>query len=77
MLEKMGRVRSYSIVTKTGFITFDDNSEDLQIHYHTLKANGMELLRRGQKVLLLIEKKGSHKEITAIEKLPLTDEEIL
>ncbi len=77
MIEKIGRVRSYSVVTKTGFVTFEDSSNDVPIHYYTLQKNGLELLKRGQKVLVVLEQKGIHIEITAIELLPLTNEETL
>ena len=76
MIEKIGRVRTYSVVTKTGFITFDDGSSDAPIHYYTLQKNGLELLKREQKVLVVLEKNGNHIEITAIELLPLNNEKI-
>lgn len=69
MLEKVGRVRTYAANKGVGWITFDDGSSDLPIYYYTLKQNGMEILRSNAKVLVTIEYKGNHKEITTIEKI--------
>lgn len=69
MLEKVGKVRIYQVDKGIGWITFEDGSGDLPIYYHVLKKNGLEILRVNQKVLVSLEKKGSHTEIIAIEKL--------
>lgn len=69
MSEKIGKVRVYQVDKGIGWITFEDGSSDLPIYYNTLKKNGLELLKTGQKVLVYIEKQGKVDEITAIEKL--------
>jgi len=69
MSEKIGRVRIYQVEKGIGWIKFEDGSSDLPIYYSTLKKNGMELLKTGEKVLVYIEKQAGVNEITAIEKL--------
>lgn len=73
MLEKIGRVRLYQQNLRRGWITFEDTTQDLPIFYNTLKLNGIEYLKAGQKVFVAIDKSGKDLRIKKIELLKNKD----
>ena len=56
---KTGVVKNYIPSTRYGFITDDDGSGDIFVHFNQLKESGLNELNIGEKVSFKKQKKGN------------------
>lgn len=54
-VERKGKIKWFDAKKGFGFITTDDGSEDLFVHFSNIKTNGFESLLKGQDVIYEIK----------------------